>query len=204
MKEDTKEIILQTALELFAKKGFDACSMNDVAAAAKVNKATIYYYFSSKEKIYHAVLAHILENFYARLLKAVSKEETAQKKLMAYIYAFGENFKDTQKIAPLMLRELASSGENLSDDVRKILFNNITLLSDIIESGYHSGVFRRQEIFPLYLMIVGTMNMYTATNKFRKKVPAETTLSGFNLDSKALADYILAIVRQGIDSEKNS
>lgn len=198
MKIDTKEKILLCALELFAKKGFDACSMNEIAAEANVNKATIYYYFTNKEYIYEAVLVHVLSGFYTTLESDVTKEVTPQKKLLAYIYAFGKNFQKTEKMAPLMLRELASGGDNLSIEAKKIIFKNITLLNHIVELGKSENIFLEQEVFVLYLMIVGTMNMYTATSSFRKKILHENTLSGFDLDAQELAHYIFSMVEKGI------
>lgn len=201
MNKDTKEIILQKALELFSKKGFDACSMNEIAAAAKVNKATIYYYYNGKDRIYDAVLIHVLDSFYNRLSTNVAKAQGANEKLRAYIYAFGENFKHTRKMAPLMLRELASSGKNLSNEVQKILFRNTSLLNEIVDLGHTQGIFKRQEIFPLYLMIVGTMNMYVASNRLRKKTTSQSALSGLDLNLTELANYILDVIREGIEND---
>lgn len=198
MEKNTQENILNCALELFSLKGFDACSMNDIAAEAKVNKATIYYYFKNKESVYEAVLVQILDDFYSHLENAVIKEKSPQRKLFAYIFAFGKNFQNTQKMAPLMLRELASGGSNLPIEAKKYILKNITLLHQIIEEGKEKNLFVEQEVFVLYLMIVGTMNIYTASSHFRKKIPQGNILSGFNLNAKELADYILNIVEKGI------
>lgn len=52
--EQTRQHILQCALELFREKGFDATTMQDVADRADVAKGATYYYFSSKEAIIQA------------------------------------------------------------------------------------------------------------------------------------------------------
>jgi AcrR family transcriptional regulator len=48
---ESKERILNASIKLFSEKGFDATRVNEIAEAAKVNKALIYYYFKSKEDI---------------------------------------------------------------------------------------------------------------------------------------------------------
>lgn len=48
---DAKERIIHAAIELFSQKGYDATRVNDIASAANVNKALIYYYFNSKQDI---------------------------------------------------------------------------------------------------------------------------------------------------------
>lgn len=202
MKEDTKEKILTTAYTLFSLKGFESCSMNDIAKEANVNKASIYYHFPSKEGVYEAVIKGILEGFYQRVFTAVTKEQTPQDKLYAFIYAFGENFKNNQHMAPLMLRELASNGENLSVDVKAILARNMTLLQSILDLGKEQGIFKEHPLFVIYLMIVGTMNMYTSTSKLRKNMRAKSEISGLDLSAKELANEILNLLLVGLGTKE--
>lgn len=56
--DNSRQKILDTAAALFAEKGYDGSRMDEIAERAQVNKALIYYYFKSKEKI----LEEILEN----------------------------------------------------------------------------------------------------------------------------------------------
>src|SRR6266849_1740414 len=49
--ENTRELILRTALELFRGRGFEITTMRDIARAAKVATGATYYYFPSKEAI---------------------------------------------------------------------------------------------------------------------------------------------------------
>src|SRR5215470_668004 len=60
LPEDSKERILSCAEEVFARKGFAGARTHEIAERAGVNKAMIYYYFGSKEKLLRAVLEHIL------------------------------------------------------------------------------------------------------------------------------------------------
>jgi len=53
--------ILNDAVRLFAEKGFDAISMNDIANAAGVSKANIFHHFSNKETLYLEVLRKACE-----------------------------------------------------------------------------------------------------------------------------------------------
>lgn len=53
---ETRELILQTALEAFAEHGFDGASTRDIATAAGVNHGLIPYYFGSKQKLWQAAV----------------------------------------------------------------------------------------------------------------------------------------------------
>ena len=57
--------ILDVAEQLFATGGFEATSMRDVAQAAEVNVATLYYHCGSKQQIYDAIFGRVLERMMA-------------------------------------------------------------------------------------------------------------------------------------------
>ena len=48
----TKRKIFETSMDLFAKKGYDATSIEEITATVGVAKGTLYYHFSSKEEIF--------------------------------------------------------------------------------------------------------------------------------------------------------
>ena len=53
---DTKERILQTALELFAEKGYEATSISDVAGALDLTKGALYRHYASKRAVFDSIL----------------------------------------------------------------------------------------------------------------------------------------------------
>ena len=55
-KKETKEKILDAALELFSEKGFKATTTKIIAEKAEVNEVTLFRYFGSKEKLFFAVV----------------------------------------------------------------------------------------------------------------------------------------------------
>ncbi|MGI5936151.1 MAG: TetR/AcrR family transcriptional regulator [Oscillospiraceae bacterium] len=59
---EAKDRILSAATQLFSQKGYDATRVNDIASAANVNKALIYYYFKSKEDILDYIVHSVLNN----------------------------------------------------------------------------------------------------------------------------------------------
>src|SRR5438445_13526178 len=55
-----REQILDAAEQLFARGAFEPTTIKQIGAAAKQNPALIYYYFGSKEQLYHAVLQRLV------------------------------------------------------------------------------------------------------------------------------------------------
>ena len=49
----TKRKIFETSMKLFARKGYDATSIEEITSIVGVAKGTLYYHFSSKEEIFN-------------------------------------------------------------------------------------------------------------------------------------------------------
>ena len=58
---DSRQEILRTAARLFQQQGYDATSMNDVAAALKLSKGGLYHHFQSKEEILFNLMNHAMD-----------------------------------------------------------------------------------------------------------------------------------------------
>lgn len=67
--------ILDAAEELFARHGYAATSLRDIAAATGIQQPGLYKYFSSKEELYHAVFEHSLQPLLAVLDAAAAPDE---------------------------------------------------------------------------------------------------------------------------------
>ncbi len=59
--KNSKQLILETAAQVFAEKGFDGARVDEIAKRAQVNKALIYYYFESKDKILEELMAILIK-----------------------------------------------------------------------------------------------------------------------------------------------
>mgnify|MGYP003794331047 FL=1 len=65
---EARERIINAAIELFSRKGYDATTVNDIAGAANVNKALIYYYFKNKQDILDFMVDSILDDAVSGML----------------------------------------------------------------------------------------------------------------------------------------
>ncbi|KDD28092.1 TetR/AcrR family transcriptional regulator [Bordetella bronchiseptica] len=73
----TREIILETAEQLFAQQGHDGTSMRQITSAAGVNLAAVNYHFGSKEALVQAVLKRRLEEVNRERLRLLDELEAA-------------------------------------------------------------------------------------------------------------------------------
>jgi AcrR family transcriptional regulator len=87
-KRQTRQRILDVALELFQRNGFDRTSVDEIAARANVSRATCFNYFSSKESIVHEIAVRELEQLQGlaerdRAASPVAKIRNVMRRLTA-------------------------------------------------------------------------------------------------------------------------
>ena len=82
---DSRQEILRTAARLFQQQGYDATSMNDVAAALKLSKGGLYHHFQSKDEILFNLMDHAMEITQQRVInpvRAISDPDEAIRTLI--------------------------------------------------------------------------------------------------------------------------
>ena len=82
---DSRQEILRTAARLFQQRGYDATSMNDVAAALKLSKGGLYHHFQSKDEILFEIMDHAMEITQDRVLNPVRGIADPEERLRALI-----------------------------------------------------------------------------------------------------------------------
>ena len=82
---DSRQEILRTAARLFQQRGYDATSMNDVAAALKLSKGGLYHHFQSKDEILYEIMNHAMELTQERVIAPVRAITDPVERLRALI-----------------------------------------------------------------------------------------------------------------------
>jgi AcrR family transcriptional regulator len=82
---DSRQEILRTAARLFQQRGYDATSMNDVAAALKLSKGGLYHHFQSKDEILFEIMNHAMEITQERVLDPVRGIADPEERLRSLI-----------------------------------------------------------------------------------------------------------------------
>lgn len=110
----SKERILRAAQAIFAQKGFDGARVDEIARAAGVNKALIYYYFKSKEEILHALLHLAIEDIGiklgdpAELMKNFLDTRSGSDEMVVKFVAF---IKERKELLTIVMMELLKGTE---------------------------------------------------------------------------------------------
>src|SRR3954468_934089 len=111
-RAEREERMLDAALEIFAARGFEAASMDDIAAASGITKPMLYSYFGSKEGLYLACIDRAALPMIDALRGAVAAEDDAARRLWAGARAYLGGVDEHREIwARFFLEATARGGE---------------------------------------------------------------------------------------------
>ena len=98
--------ILDAALVVFAEKGYHEASLQEIADRADFAVSTIYGLFQNKEDLYHTICIELAKRTHEIFDAAMSQGENEYEKLVNFVRAKGEIFKDTPEGIRILENEL--------------------------------------------------------------------------------------------------
>jgi AcrR family transcriptional regulator len=111
--KETREKILEAALELFRERGFAETTMREIAARAGVASGLAYYYFASKDAIVLAFYQHAKDDL-AAVLEPAHTEKRLTARLQALIEAKFAYFKPNRRFLGALMAHAADPANALS------------------------------------------------------------------------------------------
>lgn len=146
MVSKTREKLIEVARQLFAHKGVENTTMNDIASASEKGRRTIYTYFKSKRDIYNAVVKNESELIVERLSVIPAQDVSPEEKLMNFIFVRFEAIKE-------LVTRNGSLRAGFFRDVRKVerarrgtLSQECSVLMSILKEGVEKGAFSIKHI----------------------------------------------------------
>jgi AcrR family transcriptional regulator len=118
-----KQLILDAAGQLFARGGYHASSMDEIAALADVSKPLLYAYFGSKEGLYVAYIDRSGRELEGRLLAASGSDDDPGSRVRAPIMEFLA-FVEEHRDAWIVLYSELSSSRPLAEEVARLRHRN--------------------------------------------------------------------------------
>ncbi|WP_324741743.1 TetR/AcrR family transcriptional regulator [Tsuneonella sp. CC-YZS046] len=145
--ENRKAEISEAAVRVFHRLGYQGASLSAVAAEIGVDRATIYYYFSSKEDMFDEVVRSVLEEN-ERLAKRIAGSDISpRRKMRELLMAFMTSYVDNYPLLHIYVREDLTKVQGKRSDwslhMRNLNRNIENCFVEIIEQGYADGSFRR-------------------------------------------------------------
>lgn len=137
----TEQTFVDVARQLFAKKGLDGTTMNDIAVASGKGRRTLYTYFSKKEDIYSAVIESELERLSEKLDEVASRKIRPQDKIIELIYTHLQSIRETVVRNGNLRAEFFRNIWMVEKVRKKFDEDEIALFRKVFESGKEYGEF---------------------------------------------------------------
>ena len=196
----TRGRLLRAAVRLFASRGFHGVSVDQIVAAAKINKRMVYHYYGSKEAIYQAALSEVfgsIEEVEFHALEGTgSPREQIAGLLKAYFLFLDENPEFTQ----LLLWENLEKGRHIAKQEDLISKNPfLQRFQKLVEQGIKGGLFRADIHIPhLLIHFIGLCFIYHS-NRFSLTQSVGMDLSDPKVRQQGL-EQVITLVFKGIEA----
>jgi len=154
MKNSKSELIVNVAQKLFAQYGFKKTTLDEIARSAHITKSSIYYYFDSKEDIFRAVLEKENRLWSQKIRGVISKANTPQEKLHAYIVTRMKHLSQLANFYSALKEEYLEHYSFIERIRKKNLQEEIEIVKAILEEGTIKGVFQVEDLELMAFAIV--------------------------------------------------
>ena len=130
----TKRKIFETSMKLFAEKGYDATSIEEITANVGVAKGTLYYHFSSKEEIFQFLIEEGVKLLKNSVEIKTEKLESSIDKIKAVVLIEIKVLVKYEDFMTIVLSEIWGNGPR-SILCKKYVFEYIQMIEKIVENG---------------------------------------------------------------------
>lgn len=195
--EESKTRILLAAADIFSRKGLDGARVDEIAAAAQINKRMIYHYYGSKENLYVEVLRYNYNKIYVlskgAFVPGDDPRENVRRALRRYFYFLAQD----EEFVRLVSWEALNRGRYGSMVLPQLLDLTQSDLGEILQDGINRGIFRPDlDIRQVLLSIHALCLVYFTRREMIQPMWPQDLMSEDMLESRL--QHILDFVFNGI------
>lgn len=195
----TRNRLLQAAIRLFSARGYHGASVDEIVAAARVNKRMVYHYFGSKEELFKAALREVYSRIETVEFDAVERGHNPREQLTRLLESYFAFLDRNPEFTRLLQWENLEKGQHIRRQKEAVLTKNPFLerFRQIVESGIAAGEFRPDLDVPhLLIHLIGICFIYHS-NRFSLSQGLNMDLGDPTVKARGL-DQALRFVCSGI------
>jgi TetR/AcrR family transcriptional regulator, fatty acid metabolism regulator protein len=138
--EEKRRLILDSAARVFARKGFHATRVGDIAEEAGVAHGLLYHYFSSKDEVLETIFRENWGDLVERIRAVEPSDEPAREQLRHVAAILLGTWRHSPDVVRVLVREIARSSE-VQERIGELV-KPIAVIRRMIERGIEQGDFR--------------------------------------------------------------
>jgi TetR/AcrR family fatty acid metabolism transcriptional regulator len=140
---DKRARILKAAIKVFAKKGFYATRVSEIAKAAGVADGTIYLYFKNKDDVLITIFEDGLKQLLEILQRVAESDESFETRITRIIELQLGLLEDQRDLAEVITVNLRQSSRLLKQYAAPLFMQYIDVIAGVIREGQEEGAFRQ-------------------------------------------------------------
>ncbi len=158
---NSRQRIITAALREFADHGLAGARVDRIARQARINKAMIYYHFSSKERLYRQVLEDNLRKIAASVRIRIEQADNIEEFLLFLSDFYHQHVDLKSGFGRIVLREMAAGGELFRNLFSEIIsgYNLREKMKQLMLRGTEAGRFRKIDFRHAMISFIG-MNLF--------------------------------------------
>ena len=142
-QEEKRRQILDAAVRAFARKGYHACRVGEIAEEAGVAYGLVYHYFGSKEEVLQTIFRDTWTQMLARISELEAEGDSAPEQVRKVTALLLRTWRRDPDLVRVLVREVTRSPEQLQQQIDEI-GHAYEALERIVRRGQESGAFRRE------------------------------------------------------------
>ncbi|NPA82564.1 MAG: TetR/AcrR family transcriptional regulator [Epsilonproteobacteria bacterium] len=156
-KEERKKIIMDTALKLFAKRGFYEVTIADIAKELNMSVGNLYNYFSSKEALAKELILYISKILGNRIREINLEKISSKEKIKKIVEFYFQTSCERPELIDYFLRVYLSHKEVFKNGCEGMICVSpfVTEIMIFLEEGVRNGELRDQDFFTAFGLFMG-------------------------------------------------
>ena len=135
--------ILKAARQRFAHYGYSKVTMDEIAADVEMGKASLYYYFPTKENLFQEVILQEQDEFAEEIEKILKDENCAEDKLLQYVDQRLKYFQKLYNLGALSFYSFIEKKSHFRQYYKDFEERELQLMSKIFEEGQKRNEFKK-------------------------------------------------------------
>jgi AcrR family transcriptional regulator len=158
----TRRRLLDASIRLFSARGYHGVSVDQIVAAARVNKRMVYHYFGSKEAIYRAALLEVYNRIGRLEFHAVEGVGQPKEKLKHLLDSYFKFLHKNPEFTQLVQWGNVEGGRHIAKKQYVLsMYPLLERFKKIVEEGVRLGEFRRDlDLDHLMVQFIGSCFIY--------------------------------------------
>src|SRR5487761_425302 len=152
--------ILAAAERIFAARGLAGARTDEIARTARVNKAMLYYYFGSKERLYRAVFENLLGRAGRMIQAETPAEASSRQTVLAFVEGYFKFRIENPNYARLMQHMMMEDPKQFRWVAREYFEQGFRRMTRTIKTGIAQGEFQRLNAEHAMLNIIAMIVFY--------------------------------------------